>query len=221
MKIFRHAFVPVTGDITSSESGTGRRYTTPDGVFPSVTTVTGWSKRAFFAKWRKNNPEESKRILSRGTRVHAIIEDYLQNRFETTLQEAKGTEELDIFTTMQPHIDLIDNIRAIEVPLWSKKIGLAGRTDCIAEYNGNLSVVDFKTSNNPKSEDAISDYFTQSAAYALMWQDMTGQKVDNITIIMGVSSTGECQVFEAKTIDWVESLVDAIALWKSEQVSLA
>ena len=221
MKTFCHAFVPVTGDISSSESSTGRQYTTPDGVFPSVTTVTGWAKRAFFAKWRKNNPEESKRILSRGTRVHAIIEDYLQNRFESTLQEAKGTEELDIFHTMQPHIDLIDNIRAIEVPLWSKKIGLAGRTDCIAEYNGTLSVVDFKTSNNPKSEDAISDYFTQGAAYALMWQDMTGQRVDNITIIMGVSSTGECQVFEAKTIDWVESLVDAIALWKSEQVSVA
>jgi len=221
MKTFCHVFVPVTGDISSSESSTGRQYTTPDGVFPSVTTVTGWAKRAFFAKWRKNNPEESKRILSRGTRVHAIIEDYLQNRFESTLQEAKGTEELDIFHTMQPHIDLIDNIRAIEVPLWSKKIGLAGRTDCIAEYNGTLSVVDFKTSNNPKSEDAISDYFTQGAAYALMWQDMTGQRVDNITIIMGVSSTGECQVFEAKTIDWVESLVDAIALWKSEQVSVA
>mgnify|MGYP006275204039 FL=1 len=116
---------------------------------------------------------------------------------------------------------MIDNIRAIEVPLWSKKVGLAGRTDCIAEYNGKLSVVDFKTSNNPKSEDAISDYFTQSTAYALMWQDMTGERVDNITIIMGVSSTGECQVFEANTRDWVESLADAIASWKSEQVSVA
>lgn len=116
-------------------------------------------------------------------------------------------------------MDCIDNIRAVEVPLWSKKIGLAGRTDCIAEYNGNLSVVDFKTSKNPKSEDAIGDYFTQGAAYALMWQDLTGQRVDNITIIMGVASTGECQVFEAHTRDWVEPLVDAIALWKSEQVS--
>jgi genome maintenance exonuclease 1 len=118
-------------------------------------------------------------------------------------------------------VDCIDNIRAIEVPLWSKRVGLAGRTDCIGEYNGELSVIDFKTSNNPKSEDAICDYFTQSAAYALMWQDLTGQRVDNITIIMGVSSTGECQVFQAKTLDWVESLVQAIHLWKYEQVSVA
>jgi ATP-dependent exoDNAse (exonuclease V) beta subunit len=220
MKTFHHAFVSITGEINTIEENGSRRYTTPHGVFPSVTTVTGWAKRAFFAKWRRDNPEESKRILSRGTKVHSIIEDYLQNRFETTLQEAKGTEELDIFNTMQPHIDCIDNIRAIEVALWSKKVGLAGRTDCIAEYNGVLSVVDFKTSKNPKSEDAISDYFTQGAAYALMWQDLTGQRVDNITIIIGVSSTGECQVFEAKTMDWVEPLADAIALWKSEQVSV-
>jgi|694.fasta_scaffold00157_89 genome maintenance exonuclease 1 len=219
MKSFRHAFVNISGDITAAEANGSRQYTTPDGVFPSVTTVTGWAKRKFFAKWRRENPEESKRILSRGTRVHALIEDYLQNRFEASLQEAAGTEELDIFNTMQPYLDCIDNIRAVEVPLWSKKIGLAGRTDCIAEYNGNLSVVDFKTSKNPKSEDAIGDYFTQGAAYALMWQDLTGQRVDNITIIMGVASTGECQVFEAHTRDWVEPLVDAIALWKSEQVS--
>jgi genome maintenance exonuclease 1 len=211
--------VNISGDITAAEANGSRQYTTPDGVFPSVTTVTGWAKRKFFAKWRRENPEESKRILSRGTRVHALIEDYLQNRFEASLQEAAGTEELDMFHTMQPYLDCIDNIRAVEVPLWSKKIGLAGRTDCIAEYNGNLSVVDFKTSKNPKSEDAIGDYFTQGAAYALMWQDLTGQRVDNITIIMGVASTGECQVFEAHTRDWVEPLVDAIALWKSEQVS--
>ena len=219
MKSFRHAFVNISGDITAAEANGSRQYTTPDGVFPSVTTVTGWAKRKFFAKWRRENPEESKRILSRGTRVHALIEDYLQNRFEASLQEAAGTEELDMFHTMQPYLDCIDNIRAVEVPLWSKKVGLAGRTDCIAEYNGNLSVIDFKTSKNPKSEDAIGDYFTQGAAYALMWQDLTGQRVDNITIIMGVASTGECQVFEAHTRDWVEPLVDAIALWKSEQVS--
>lgn len=221
MKTFRHALVPVSGEIVSTESPTGRQYSTPDGVFPSVTSVTGWAKRKFFAKWRRDNPEESRRILSRGTRVHAIIEDYLHNRVESTLLEAKGTEELDIFHTMQPHIDRIDNIRAIEVPLWSRRVGLAGRTDCIAEYDGKLSVVDFKTSKNPKSEDAISDYFTQGTAYALMWQDLTGQRVDNIAIIIGVSSTGECQVFQSPTREWVEPLADAIALWKSEQVSVA
>lgn len=221
MKTFHHAFVNISGDISVVESAAGRRYTTPDGVFPSVTTVTGWKKRKFFAKWRRENADESRKILDRGTRVHALAEDYLQNRFAESEQAAKGTEELDMFTVMQPYMDCIDNIRAIEVPLWSKKVGLAGRTDCIAEYNGVLSVVDFKTSKNPKSEDSVADYFTQGAAYALMWQDKNGQKVDNIVLIITVASTGECQVFEARTHDWVESLADAISFYRSEQVSLA
>ena len=87
MKTFHHEFVTLDENVNSVDTDGGRRYQTPDGVFPSVTTVTGWKKRAFFAKWRRDNPEESKRVLSRGTKLHSIIESYLkQTLMEKVLQ---------------------------------------------------------------------------------------------------------------------------------------
>jgi hypothetical protein len=217
MKTFDHAFVNLNEEIESVETPQGRRYKTPDGFFPSVTTVTGWKKRAFFAKWRRDNPEESKRVLSRGTKLHSIIETYLRNDLSpTVLAEVTGTNEADLFASMQQDIDRIGTIYAIEVPLWSKKVGLAGRTDCIGEFDGVPSVIDFKSSNYPKSEDAIQDYFMQATAYALMWQDRTGQELRNIAILIGVEDGGS-QVFTADPREYIEDLVDAIRTYREEQ----
>ena len=217
MKTFQHEFVSLNEDIQSVETPTGRRYKTPDGMFPSVTTVTGWKKRAFFAKWRRDNPEESKRVLSRGTKLHTIIETYLRNSLTpTALAEAAGTNEADLFVSMREDIDRIGKVYAIEVPLWSKTVGLAGRTDCIGEFDGVPSVVDFKSANYPKSEDAIQDYFMQATAYSLMWQDRTGQELRNIAILIGVEQGG-CQVFTADPREYVEDLVDAIRTYRQEQ----
>jgi len=217
MKTFQHEFVTLDENIESVESGSGRRYSTPDGIFPSVTTVTGWKKRAFFAKWRRENPEESKRVLSRGTKLHSLIETYLLNNLTpTAITESEGTTERDLFVSMQQEIDRIGTIYAIEVPLWSKKVGLAGRTDCIGEFDGVPSVIDFKSSNYPKSEDAIQDYFMQATAYALMWQDRTGQELRNIAILIGVEDGG-CQVFTADPRDYVPDLVEAIQTYRAEQ----
>jgi hypothetical protein len=217
MKTFQHEFVTLNENIESVESGSGRRYSTPDGIFPSVTTVTGWKKRAFFAKWRRENPEESKRVLSRGTKLHSLIETYLLNNLTpTAITESEGTTERDLFVSMQQEIDRIGTIYAIEVPLWSKKVGLAGRTDCIGEFDGVPSVIDFKSSNYPKSEDAIQDYFMQATAYALMWQDRTGQELRNIAILIGVEDGG-CQVFTADPRDYVPDLVEAIQTYRAEQ----
>jgi len=217
MKTFQHEFVTLDENIESVESGSGRRYSTPDGIFPSVTTVTGWKKRAFFAKWRRENPEESKRVLSRGTKLHSLIETYLLNALTpTAISESEGTTERDLFVSMQQEIDRIGTIYAIEVPLWSKKVGLAGRTDCIGEFDGVPSVIDFKSSNYPKSEDAIQDYFMQATAYALMWQDRTGQELRNIAILIGVEDGG-CQVFTADPRDYVPDLVEAIQTYRAEQ----
>jgi len=217
MKTFQHEFVTLDENIESVDTDSGRRYKTPDGLFPSVTTVTGWKKRAFFAKWRRENPEESKRVLSRGTKLHSLIETYLLNRLTpTALSEAAGTTEADLFVSMQQEIDRIGTIYAIEVPLWSNKIGLAGRTDCIGEFDGVPSVIDFKSSNYPKSEDAIQDYFMQATAYSLMWQDRTGQRLRNIAILIGVEDGG-CQVFTADPMDYVPDLVEAIQVYRAEQ----
>lgn len=217
MKTFYHDFIKIPGSITVLESPSGRRYETPEGIFPSVTSVTGWQKRSFFAGWRKKNPEESRRVLSRGTAMHSMIESYLLNTLTPqTLKEQAGVCHTDLFLQMQSDIDRIGKIRSIEAPLWSKQIGLAGRTDCIGEYDGKLSVIDFKSASKPKSEDGILEYFTQATAYALMWQARTGQPIPNISIIIGVE-TGECQVFQTNPREHVADLVEAIAIWRADQ----
>lgn len=217
MKTFCHELVEFKETIQSIESNQGRRYQTPDGIFPSVTTVTGWKKRGFFAKWRRENPEESKRVLSRGTKLHSIVEMYLKNSLTPDfLAESLGTSEMNLFSSMKSDVDRIGKIYAIETALWSKQVGLAGRIDCIAEFDGIPSVIDFKSSKRVKSEDAIQDYFMQATAYALMWQAQTGQKLNNIVIIIGVEDAG-CQVFTADPMEYVEDLVDAIRIYNAEQ----
>lgn len=225
MKSFVHEFIDVGCDIESIDTPQGRRYKTPGGLLPSVTTVTGWKKRAFFAKWRRENPEESKRVLSRGTKLHSLIETYIRNdlteaALSLSQQTQSVTSEVDLFTAMQADIDRIGKVFAIEVPLWSNTVGLAGRTDCIGEFDGVPSVIDFKSSNYPKSEDSIQDYFMQATAYSLMWQDRTGHRLRNIAILIGVEDGG-CQVFTADPMEYVEQLVETIRQYREEQGSYA
>jgi len=190
-----------------------RFYITPDGTFPSVTTVTGHEKKQFFAEWRKNNPAESERVCTRGNRLHSIIEKYLYNQqLDLSLCESN---ERDLFLTLKPEIDKINNIRCLEFPLWSKTLELAGRVDCIAEYNKELAVIDFKGSTRPKFKKDIKNYFTQATAYALMWQERTGEKIKKIKILMA-SEDGTCQIFEENTIDHVFSLKEAKDIYISE-----
>jgi genome maintenance exonuclease 1 len=102
--------------------------------------VVGFKKQKFFAEWRQKNPEESRRVTSRGTKFHSIIESYLKNEpvdLENMFPNFKA-----LFLLLKPELDKIDNIRALETPLWSKTLGLAGRTDCIAEYDGKLSITE-------------------------------------------------------------------------------
>lgn len=209
MLIFNHVISNVNVSLERVEENGQRFYKTPDGVFPSVTTVTGWEKKNFFAKWRKNNPEEAIRVCSRGNKLHSIIENYLNNNED--LKE--NSNEVDLFRSMKPHIDKINNIRALESPLYSKILGLAGRVDCIAEYNKELCVIDFKGSTRIKNKDDIENYFLQAAAYALMWQERTGEKCKKICIIIGTEK-GITQVFVENTIDYVKKLQKVITTYR-------
>jgi len=190
-------------NLERKEIGGQRFYVTPGGIFPSVTTVTGHGKKQFFAEWRKNNPAESERVCSRGNTLHSIIEKYLNNEKIDLSQYTEN--ERDLFFTLKSEIDKINNIRCLEFPLWSKTLELAGRVDCIAEYNGDLSIIDFKGSTKPKFKKDIENYFTQATAYALMWQEMTNEKIKKIKILISCED-GTCQVFEEKTIDHILSL---------------
>lgn len=209
MLIFNHVISNVNVSLERVEENGQRFYKTPDGVFPSVTTVTGWEKKNFFSKWRRDNPEEAIRVCSRGNKLHSIIENYLNNNEDVK----ENSNEVDLFRSMKPHIDKINNIRALESPLYSKILGLAGRVDCIAEYNKELCVIDFKGSTRIKNKDDIENYFLQAAAYALMWQERTGEKCKKICIIIGTEK-GITQVFVENTIDYVKKLQKVISTYR-------
>ncbi|MCX6822258.1 MAG: exonuclease, partial [Candidatus Aenigmarchaeota archaeon] len=140
MKKFNHVSVSLKEQNLQTKEIDGKRYyiTESGEAFPSVTTVTGWEKQKFFAEWRRNNPEESQRVLRRGTKFHSIIESYLKN--EEVIEEDYASGEFSLYSQLKKELNNIDNIYALEKALQSSMMGLAGRVDCIAEFAGKLSV---------------------------------------------------------------------------------
>ncbi len=193
MKIFKHNPINLQVELKEVQQNNKRFYQTPEGIFPSVTTVVGFEKQQFFAEWRKKNPDESKRVTGRGTEFHSLIEKYLKN--ETIDYDNLNSNIKFLFSQLKPELDKLDNIIALETPLWSKILGLAGRTDCIAEYDGKLSIIDFKASSKEKREKDIDNYFMQATAYALMFQERTGMIIDNFAILISCED-GMKQVFD-------------------------
>lgn len=206
-KHFNHLSNIISCELQEVTKDGKRFYSTPCGEFPSVTTVVGFKKQQFFAEWRNKNPEESKRVTSRGTKFHGLIEKYLKN--EPFDLDSLHSNQKALFLLLKPELDKIDNIVALETPLWSKTIGLAGRTDCIAEYDGKLSIIDFKASTKEKRKSDIENYFMQATAYALMYQEQTGTIIDNFSILIACED-GLRQVFEGNPMKYVKPLRNII-----------
>jgi len=174
-----------------------RYYDTPDGQkLVSITSIISHYNREIFTKWRKRvGVEEANKITkaatSRGTDMHTLVENYMLNKELPTVQPLSEF----LFKQAKPDLDKIDNIHAIEQALFSKELGVAGTVDCIAEYDGELAVIDFKTSKKPKPEKWIEHYYVQCAAYACMLYEMTGIMVKKFVIIMSCEN-GEVEVYE-------------------------
>ncbi len=206
-------------DLKSQTLSDGKRYyTLPDGTnLPSVTTVLGAMKKDAIMAWRKRVGDEvanaiSKKATSRGTNVHTLCERYLNNdSLGDIMPDAK-----EMFNDIKPLLDQIDNIHYQEQALWSSKLGLAGRVDCIAEFAGTLSVIDFKTSKKVKSIKDIEDYFWQTSAYALMYEELVGTPIDQVVIIMAVENSKPL-LFIQKTEDHIDGLVKAIQYYKDNK----
>lgn len=205
-----HQFV----SLEKVEDENGRRYLCDGEYYHSVTTVTGWEKRLFFAEWRKNNQEESRRVTRRGNDLHSVIEKYLQNQELNTKE--MSPDILDLFLQTKTTINRIDNIHALEAPLYSKTLKLAGRVDCVAEFDGKLSIIDFKGSTKEKREEDIENYFMQVTAYAIMWQEMFKIPIKNTCIIIS-SERGGVQVFERNPLNYVKSLKKAIDIFRKSE----
>ena len=206
-------------DLKSETFPDGKRYyTLEDGTrLPSVTTVLGAQKKAGIMAWRKKVGEEEANRVSRiatgrGTSVHTLCENYLNN---DDLGSAMP-DALEMFLSIKPVLNRIDNIHYQECALWSKQLEMAGRVDCIGEFDGKLSVIDFKTSKRIKTEAHIEDYFWQTTAYALMYEEMIGTPIDDIVIIMAVEND-QPLVFKQKTSDHIHGLVKAIQYYKEQK----
>lgn len=193
--------------IKSSEKNDIRMYSTPDGTFPSVTTVVGWEKRIFFESWRIKNKQESSRVCKRGTNLHSLIENYILGK-EVKLNSLDHRTQ-DLFHLIIPKVNELEEIYALETPLWSKKLGLAGRVDCIGLHENKIKVIDFKGSTRPKDARDIQNYFLQATAYCLMWQERTGEKINDFSIFIA-SEEGTMQVFSEKTKNFVSDLKNTI-----------
>jgi genome maintenance exonuclease 1 len=210
-KTFIHEFVNVGKEVESTEGDRGRYYITEAGSFPSVTTVVGFEKQEFFKVWRKQNPEEAKRVTSRGNRLHSIIESYLKNESVEDLNLMPN--DLDLFMQIKKELDNIDKIKALELPLYGNTVGLAGRVDCIGYYKDKLSIIDFKGSTRAKRKEDIENYMMQATAYALLWKEMTGESIDNFVILISCED-GTVQIFEDNPMNYVSNLYNIIQKYK-------
>jgi genome maintenance exonuclease 1 len=205
-------------DLKSQTFPDGKRYyTLPDGtVLPSVTTVIGAKKKDSIQKWRQRVGEEeanrvSRKASNRGTKVHQICEDYLNN--EQNHVKDKMPDVVEMFYSIKPLVDRINNIWYQEQSLFSKEIEMAGRCDVVAEFDGKLSIIDFKTSSRSKRKEDITDYFAQCTAYAIMIEEMVGTPVDQIVIIMAVDGS-EPLLFVEKTYSYIDTLAEYIQYYK-------
>jgi len=202
MKTFIHHEYPKLERKTSADGS--RVYATPSGrAYPSVTTVTGLHSKQGILDWRKKVGEEaanaiSTRAANRGTRIHQLCEDFLLGE-----HVEPDIFDQDLFKKIRTHLDRIDNIHALESPLYSDHLEVAGTVDCIAEYDGKLAVIDFKTSSKLKQRDWIHGYFMQTSAYAVMFEERTGIPIGKLVIIIGVDDE-EPQIFTERRDDWID-----------------
>ncbi len=191
-----------------------RYYTLPSGKkAPSITSITSFYNRQIFMNWRKKVGEEvanqiTKVSTDRGTRFHDLVEKYLLNEDIDKLDVLPTTKAL--FLAAKDSLDNINNIHALEKPLYSEYFGIAGRVDCIAEYNGELAIIDFKTSKKIKPEKWIQQYFVQETAYACMYFEMTGISVKKIVTLM-VADDGKVKVYEkSNKRDYIKLLTEYV-----------
>ena len=215
---FKHVGCDIDYDLETETINGKRFYKTPEGLlYPSVTTITSQHGKDKIIEWRKRVGEEeanriSTKASNRGTKVHKICENYLNNEEDyarTNPAHIHKTmpDSIAMFKSLQPLLDEhVNNIHALEIPLYSHHLKVAGRVDCIAEYDGKLSIIDFKTSGKLKEESWIKGYFMQCSAYAVMYEERTGIPVSQIVIMIAVDSEHP-QVFIKKRNDYIKDFI--------------
>lgn len=204
--------------LTRQTTESGRKYFTEDGnAYPSITTVLGILSKQSIMEWRKRVGEEeankiSRQAAGRGTAVHKLAEDYLDN-----VEDWKGKHmpaNIASFLDIKPILDeRLNNIWMQEEFLYSDKLKCAGQVDCIAEFDGELSIIDFKTSRRVKKKEDITSYFIQMFFYAAAFLERTGVAIKQGVIIMAVDGN-EPLVFKVPVFDYMEHFLSVRKKYK-------
>ena len=183
-------------------------------AYPSVTSVISFNTRQKFADWRKRvGNEEANRVTkhatNRGTKLHLVLEEYMANRDYKSLEEWKTPLIQLMFNAAKPHLDArLDNVYEQETRMSSNRLCLAGSVDLICEVDGELAIVDFKTSKAEKPEEWLEDYFVQLSAYWAMFSERTGVVPKKLVVFL-VGENGDVQIVERRNImNYLETLQD-------------
>jgi len=208
-------------ELEADTTDNGRFYTTPSGeILPSITTVLSVQNKSGLDAWRKRvGEEEANRVMNqaslRDTAVHQLAEDYVNN--EKDWKKGAMPANLFTFNTIKPLLDKhLNNVWIQEAPLYSERLSVAGRVDCIAEWDGVLSIIDYKTSKRPKPRKYVESYFIQEAAYAAMFLERTGVPIKQIVTVIAVDDN-EPQVYIEKAIDHLHKFVELRKKFKEQR----
>ena len=197
--------------VTVGKKVNGFRFYEIDGkAYPSITTVLSIRSKEGLQKWRDSIGEkvanwEMNRAARRGKATHTLVEQYIKNETPSI----RDVLPLGLFRLLKPYIDQVDNIHCLETIMYSKKLTIAGQVDCIAEYNGKLSVIDFKTANKERREDWIENYFLQTSAYAIMYEEIFGKPIEQIVILLAAED-GTVASYTREKKDFLPLLETAI-----------
>ncbi len=223
---FKHLNIELP-KVTTENIDKKRYYVTPeDNKYPSITTVLSSRKKEGLMEWRKRVGNDvanyvARTSAARGTKIHHMCEDYLNNvdsnwpeKWET---HTKNFLPYCLFKRLRDEaLDTnINNIHAQECGLYSDTYKVAGRVDCIAEYNGVLSIIDFKTSTKERNDDWNENYYIQGSAYAEMYGELTGKEINQVVILV-VTEDGTVQEFIKDKNEYLPMLKEAIDKWNEE-----
>ena len=215
-KTFKHILVPKAELETVTINGK-RHYALPDGThLKSVTTVLSEKlDKTALLEWKKRvGEEEAQRISTqaarRGTAVHTLAENYVLNQ-ENYIPPNTMPINIESFKPIKKALDNhVDNVLGVELPLWSKALGCAGRTDLVAEYDNRVSIIDFKTSRRLKKEDWIESYFLQSTIYSMMFERIYSIAVPQIVIVLTVDDEMDAQIFIKDRSEYVNRAIEVL-----------
>lgn len=202
------------------ETENSRLYLTPSGIrYPSVTTVIADHNKAAIDKWKARVGQEkaasiSRNASTRGDAVHEALETLLSNG-DTSKIKLLPHQKAVYVNMKQELVRRVSEIHGLEQPMYSDKLRLAGTTDCIARYDGKLSIVDFKTSLRLKKKEWVRGYFMQLVAYSYMFEELMGEPIEQGVILIGVDNCNFAQTFKLPKEEYGEYLLELME-WRDK-----